>query len=40
MEQESAYLSALRQASGMQISAGQLTVFNSAGDPLLIFRSG
>ena len=40
MEQEEAYLSALRQATRMQISAGQLTVFNSAGDPLLIFRSG
>ena len=40
MDQEGNYLSALRQASKMTISAGQLTVFDSSGNRILEFLSG
>ena len=40
MEQEGAFLSVMNQASKMRISAGQLEVFDSSGNRILVFRNG
>ncbi len=40
MEQEGTFLSLMHQAAKMAISAGQLEVFNSAGNRILVFRNG
>ena len=40
MEQEGAFLSLLHQASKMAISAGQLEVFDSSGNRILVFING
>ncbi len=40
MEQEGTYLTLLRQASQMRISAGQLEVFDSSGNRILVFING
>lgn len=37
MDQETAYLAALGKAAGFQVSADQLTITDSAGDPILVF---
>ena len=40
MEQESVYLGLLRQAARFSISAGQLSVFDSAGNRTLVYNAG
>jgi len=40
MEQEGTFLSLMSQASKMTISAGQLTVYDSSGNRMLVFRNG
>lgn len=40
MEQEGVFLNLMHQASGMEISAGQLSVFNSSGSRILVFLQG
>jgi len=40
MEQETAYLGLLRQAATFTISAGQLSVFDSAGNRVLVYNAG
>ena len=40
MEQEGAFLSSMQQAAKMTISAGQLTVFDGAGNRILVFEQG
>jgi len=40
MEQEGTFLSVMNQASKMKISAGQLEVFDSSGNRILVFRNG
>jgi len=40
MEQEGVFLNLMHQASRMSISAGQLTIFDSAGSRILVFISG
>ena len=40
MEQEAVYISLLSQASRFNVSAGQLSVFDSAGNRILTYISG
>lgn len=40
MEQEGIFLSLMHQASRMSISAGQLTIFDTAGNRILVFQAG
>lgn len=40
MEQEGTFLNLMSQASKMTISAGQLTVYDSIGNRMLVFRNG
>ncbi len=40
MEQEGVFLNLMQQAARMSISAGQLSVFDSAGNRILVFLSG
>jgi heat shock protein HslJ/uncharacterized protein YgiM (DUF1202 family) len=40
MEQEGTFLNLMHQASTMEISAGQLSVFNSSGSRILVFLQG
>ena len=40
MDQEGVFLSLMQQAATMRISAGQLTVLDSAGNRILEFISG
>ena len=40
MEQEGTFLTLLQQASKMKISAGQLDVFDSSGNRIMVFRNG
>jgi heat shock protein HslJ len=40
MEQEATFLELMQQANSFFISAGQLTVYDSTGNQILVFNSG